>query len=112
MIRFVVLNLMLLTFAFAICLGQTPEPDSNLEEDPKEEQPYWYQPGHPINPAEALSITTLEGFKVNKFYNIPTEFGSWTAITSDDKGRLICAAQHQTGLYRLSIGGSDPNDST
>lgn len=69
------------------------------------EQPYWYQPGHPVDPAEAAGVTTLPGFELEKFFDIPDELGSWTAIATDHKGRLICAAQHQPGLYRLETEG-------
>src|SRR6056297_1216567 len=71
--------------------------------DPPPEQPYWYQPGHPLNPAEATAITALAGFEVDKFFAVPERFGSWTAISSDERGRLICAAQHQPGLYRITL---------
>ena len=64
--------------------------------------PYWYKPGHPLDPAEAASIQTLPGFKAERILTVPEEFGSWTALTVDSKGRLIAAAQHRPGLYRVT----------
>lgn len=80
-------------------------PDSAQDEDAYADEPYWYKPGHPLNPAEPRSIKTLPGFEVTRVYRIPEEYGSWTALTRDDRGRLICAAQHKAGLYRLTLDG-------
>ena len=64
-------------------------------------EPYWYKPGHPLNPADAGNIETLPGFKAERVLTVPREFGSWTALAVDDQGRLITAAQHLAGLYRV-----------
>jgi putative heme-binding domain-containing protein len=74
-------------------------------------EPYWYKPGHPIKPAEARAIKTLPGFQVDKVFSVPDEWGSWTAITVDQRGRLICAAQHTPGLYRLTPSGPNEDSS-
>ncbi|HZJ13871.1 MAG TPA: c-type cytochrome, partial [Chthoniobacteraceae bacterium] len=66
------------------------------------ESPYWYKPGHPLNPAEAASIKTLPGFKAERVLSVPAEFGSWTALAVDPKGRLVAAAQHEPGIYRIT----------
>ena len=109
MIREVLSRRLIVVFlALGFLLGQTFERSCAQEES--EEQPYWYQPGHPINPAEARSVSTKAGFKVEKYYEIPSDYGSWTAIATDEKGRLICAAQHQPGLYRLTPGSSTAGD--
>ncbi len=71
------------------------------DEDVYANEPYWYKPGHPLKPAEARAIRVLPGFEVEKVFTVPDEWGSWTAITVDHRGRLICAAQHEPGLYRL-----------
>jgi putative heme-binding domain-containing protein len=79
-------------------LLESTDPDQDVYKD----EPYWYKPGHPVNPAEASAIQTLPGFTVDKVLAVPEEYGSWTAITVDAKGRLICAAQHGPGLYRIT----------
>jgi len=84
-------------------LGQESDAEPTVVQE-EEVQPYWYQPGHPLDPAEAAGITCPPGFDVQKCYSVPEEQGSWTAITTDDRGRLICAAQHRPGLYRITPG--------
>jgi len=66
------------------------------------DEPYWYKPGHPERPAEAQAIRSLPGFEVERILAVPGEQGSWTAIAVDPKGRLITAAQHRGGLYRIT----------
>ncbi len=78
------------------------EQTSSADETIYADKPYWYKPGHPLKPAEPRAIETLPGFVVEKVLDVPEEFGSWTAITVDDRGRLICAAQHLPGLVRIS----------
>ena len=65
-------------------------------------EPYWYQPGHAVNPAKPSAIESLPGFQVEQIYSVPEASGSWTAITADGQGRLLCAAQHKSGIYRLT----------
>ena len=83
----------------------------NADESVYADDPYWYKPGHPIRPAEAGGITTLPGFQVDKMLTVPEACGSWTAIAVDERGRLICSAQHQPGLYRVTPAGpgADPS---
>lgn len=53
-----------------------------------------------IAPAD---ITVPKGFKVEQLYVVPKEDqGSWVALTSDDKGRLIAADQYGA-LYRMPL---------
>ena len=66
------------------------------------DEPYWYKPGHPVNSADATNIETLPGFTAERVLTVPREFGSWTALTVDNQGRLIASAQHQAGLYRIT----------
>jgi putative heme-binding domain-containing protein len=66
------------------------------------DKPYWYKPGHPLRPAEAASIKTLPGFKADRILTVPEEFGSWTALAVDSRGRLLAAAQHEPGIYRIT----------
>ncbi len=80
------------------------------DEEAYADEPYWYQPGHPLRPAEARAITTPPGFLVEKILDVPEDWGSWTAIAVDPQGRLICAAQHVPGLYRVTVPGPDKPD--
>ena len=66
------------------------------------DEPYWYKPGHPVNSADTANIETLPGFTVERVLTVPREFGSWTAVTFDNQGRLIASAQHRAGLYRIT----------
>ena len=76
-------------------------------EDPYAEDPYWYQPGHPVEPAEASQIRTRPGFVAERILTVPREWGSWTALDVDGQGRLVAAAQHQPGLYRITLPPAD-----
>src|SRR5689334_16566151 len=52
-------------------------------------------------PASALNVAP--GFKVELLYTVPKEDqGSWVALTTDPKGRLIASDQYG-GLYRLTL---------
>jgi len=66
------------------------------------DEPYWYKPGHPLHPAAAEEIRTRPGFVVERILSVPEELGSWTALTTDGRDRLIAAAQHRNGLYRIT----------
>jgi putative heme-binding domain-containing protein len=51
----------------------------------------------------AADITVPAGFKVELLYSVPKEEqGSWVALTTDDKGRLIACDQYGS-LYRMSV---------
>ncbi len=80
-------------------LSEPEEP----QEDRYADSEYWYQPGHPVTPAGASSIKTLPGFVATRMMSVPEELGSWTALCVDDRGRLITAAQHRPGLYRVTV---------
>lgn len=54
-----------------------------------------------VTPPEQFS--TLEGFKVELVYEVPSETqGSWVSLTVDPKGRLIACDQYG-GLYRIDV---------
>lgn len=99
--------------ALAVCLAftaiaqdsETPEASGN--EDPYAAEPYWYHPGHPSNPADAASIKTLPGFQAERVVDVPPEMGSWTALCAAPGGRLIAAAQHKPGLFRITPAAPD-----
>ncbi len=51
----------------------------------------------------AADITVPEGFSVEQLYVVPKEEqGSWVALTSDDRGRLIACDQYGA-LYRMTL---------
>jgi putative heme-binding domain-containing protein len=66
------------------------------------DRPYWYKPGHPLNPAESATIQTLPGFVAERILTVPTEYGSFTALTVDPQGRLLAASQHEADIYRIT----------
>lgn len=70
--------------------------------DPYAKDPYWYKPGHPVDPAAATAIKTAPGFVAERIFTVPRELGSWTALCVDPQGRLIAAAQQQAGLFRIT----------
>jgi putative heme-binding domain-containing protein len=72
------------------------------QKDPYADKPYWYKPGHPLEPADAAAVKTLDGFVAERILTVPKDMGSWTALAVDPRGRLIAAAQHQPGLYRIT----------
>lgn len=58
------------------------------------------EPGTVVAAAE---ITVPKGFKVELLYTVPKEQeGSWVALTTDDKGRLIACDQYGS-LYRMTV---------
>lgn len=66
------------------------------------DRPYWYKPGHPLNPADSATIRTPPGFQAEQILTVPPGHGSLTALTVDPQGRLLAAAQHEAGLYRIT----------
>ncbi|HYE19470.1 MAG TPA: hypothetical protein VEA69_13550, partial [Tepidisphaeraceae bacterium] len=55
-------------------------------------------------PAEDLKL--LPGFKAELLYSVPKATqGSWVAMTTDPKGRLICSDQNGP-LYRVTVGAT------
>ncbi len=66
------------------------------------DRPYWYKPGHPLDPAESSSIHTLPGFKAERILTVPASDGSLTALAVDSQGRLLAAAQHEAGISRIT----------
>jgi hypothetical protein len=51
------------------------------------DRPYWYKPGHPLNPAEAATFTGLPGFKSERILAVPVGGASLTALAVDPRGR-------------------------
>ena len=51
----------------------------------------------------ASALTVAPGFKVELLYTVPrADQGSWVALTTDPKGRIIASDQYG-GLYRLTL---------
>lgn len=56
------------------------------------------------------AITTLPDFRVQLLYSVPKgKEGSWVALCSDNKGRLIVSDQGRAGLFRVTP-GKGPED--
>lgn len=61
--------------------------------------------GSPLEPSE---ITVSEGFKVELLYTVPREEqGSWVALATDPRGRLLACDQGENGLYRVDVSGAE-----
>jgi putative heme-binding domain-containing protein len=78
--------------------------------DPYANDPYWYQPGHAVEPADATAIRTPPGFHADRILTVPREWGSWTALAVEAGGALIAAAQHQPGLFRVTLPALDQGE--
>lgn len=62
-------------------------------------------------PAE--NVTAPDGFRVEELFHVPRAMGSWVALMSDNKGRLIASDQGASGLYLITPAKiSDPNSET
>lgn len=86
-------------------LVAAPEADNTYADEP-----YWYQPGHPSNPANLSEVKTLDGFTASRLLTVPEELGSWTALCTDDRGRLLAAAQHRPGIHRITLPNGDQSE--
>ncbi|MEQ1902752.1 MAG: L-sorbosone dehydrogenase [Pirellulaceae bacterium] len=51
---------------------------------------------------EGENLARIDGFVVDKMFDIPKQQGSWVSMTVDDKGRLIASDQYG-GLYRVTL---------
>ncbi len=59
--------------------------------------------GGPATVVAAEEVTVPKGFKVELLYTVPKEEqGSWVALTTDAKGRLIACDQYGS-LYRMAV---------
>ncbi|MFT5732790.1 MAG: putative heme-binding domain-containing protein [Planctomycetota bacterium] len=62
--------------------------------------------GGPQAAQPASELHLLDGFEAELLYTVPNEvFGSWVALTTDDKGRLYTSDQGGQGLYRITPAG-------
>ncbi len=51
-------------------------------------------------------VAKIEGFEVQKLFDVPNDQGSWVSLTVDTKGRLIASDQYG-GLYRVTVAAKD-----
>ena len=49
-------------------------------------------------------FAVLEGFQVERLYEVPKKWGSWVALAVRPDGRLIAADQYGGGLYLVTVG--------
>jgi putative heme-binding domain-containing protein len=74
-------------------------------------QPWGNVFGGAARPGEAV-FQTLPGFAIERLFVVPRdELGSWVAVTTDAKGRLIASDQGDKGLCRITpapLDGSRP----
>ena len=61
-------------------------------------------------PEEIKSL--VEGFQVEKLFQVPELMGTWTSLAVDDRGRLIASAQNEEGLFLITPGKPGAADST
>ncbi len=63
-------------------------------------------PAEPEEPGMAKDMTAsfrvASGFKLERIYQIPSNQGSWVAVTVDGNGRLICSDQYGK-IYRVTV---------
>ena len=62
--------------------------------------------------ADSPPLEVAEGFEAEKIYDVPKKTqGSWVALTTDGKGRLIASDQGGQGLFRITVGADgDPGN--
>ncbi|MEM9017319.1 MAG: hypothetical protein AAGC68_09915, partial [Verrucomicrobiota bacterium] len=81
------------------------QPWGNPLANPKKGKPQ--QASAPVE-IVAKAEARVEGFEVEKLYDVPKETqGSWVSMAVDEEGRLYCADQDDKGLFRISIEGED-----
>ncbi len=57
-----------------------------------------------FTPELATHAHVPEGFKIERIFRVPRPMGSWVAITTDDRGRLIASDQGGAGLFLITPG--------
>ena len=56
--------------------------------------------------------TLVDGFQVEKLYEVPESMGSWVSLAADDRGRLIASDQREAGFYLITPGKPGVANST
>ncbi|MEM6569468.1 MAG: family 16 glycoside hydrolase [Planctomycetota bacterium] len=59
--------------------------------------------GAPDRTLPAAKIELLPGFEAEDLLRVPRAYGSWVALTVDDDGRILAAAEANTGLFRVTL---------
>ena len=57
----------------------------------------------------ASAVNVLDGFKVEKLYEVPANEGSWVSICNDGRGGLYASDEKEQGIFHLSF--SEASDS-
>lgn len=55
-------------------------------------------------PRLAEDVKAVDGFVVEKIFNVPRSMGSWVSLTTDASGRLIASDQGDEGLFLITPG--------
>ncbi len=55
-------------------------------------------------PRVAEDVKAIDGFVVEKIFNVPRSMGSWVSLTTDASGRLIASDQGGEGLFLITPG--------
>jgi putative heme-binding domain-containing protein len=63
--------------------------------------------GLPDLPLASTRLELAPGFEVDEILRVPRAMGSWVALTVDDKGRIIAAAEAKHGLFRVTLQDGD-----
>ncbi len=65
--------------------------------------------GGEFTPEIASNAKVPEGFKIERIFHVPRAMGSWVALATDPKGRLIASDQGGAGLFLITPGsGTNP----
>ncbi|MFT7168987.1 MAG: putative heme-binding domain-containing protein [Paracoccaceae bacterium] len=59
--------------------------------------------GVPDLPLAASKFEVQPGYRVEEIMRVPRAYGSWVALTVDDQGRIIAAAEAEHGLFRVTL---------
>ncbi|MEL6713554.1 MAG: family 16 glycoside hydrolase, partial [Planctomycetota bacterium] len=59
--------------------------------------------GAPEGTLSADDLVLPPGFAAERLYTVPRAFGSWVALTVDERGRIVAAAEAHHGLFRLTL---------
>ena len=59
-----------------------------------------------FTPEIAANAQVPEGFKIERIFHVPRAMGSWVALTTDPKGRLIASDQGGAGLFLITPGNA------
>ncbi len=61
-------------------------------------------------PVVADNAQPVEGFRVEKIFQVPRAMGSWVSLTTDNQGRLVASDQGGAGIYVITPGTAATDD--